>query len=89
MNINLKNVQTIEGLHTTLKNELNFPEFYGMNWAAFWDTITSLVELPSEIIFEEWMNIENTLPEDGKRLKQLFQKFNEQFPEWKCEVVYK
>jgi len=44
--INLNSVQNSEELHDLLKKKLDFPDFYGMNWNAFWDAITGLVELP-------------------------------------------
>nr|WP_257207653.1 barstar family protein [Bacillus cereus] len=35
------------------KEKLEFPDFYGENWDAFWDCITgSVFPLPNKIIFE-------------------------------------
>ena len=46
--------------------ELNFPEFYGMNWDAFWDTITGLVELPERVTIKGWNNLAAVLPKIGR-----------------------
>ena len=44
--INISNIKSIQELHQLLKFKLNFPLFYGMNWAAFRDSITRLVQIP-------------------------------------------
>lgn len=53
--IDLKKVSTKEELQNLLKQELDFPDYHGGNWDAFWDTITGLVELPEKTL------IKNTL----------------------------
>ena len=87
--INVKNVTSITELHKLLKSELSFPDFYGMNWDAFWDAITGLVELPNSIIFEDWSHLEDLFPEDTKIVKNLFIKMNGMYPNLRCEVEYK
>lgn len=87
--INLDSVKTIKELHYELKKALDFPMYYGMNWDAFWDVITGMVELPVILEIIGWSHIENSLPKDAMILKQLFDKFNTEFPEWSCEVKYK
>ncbi|MEK5500763.1 barstar family protein [Bacillus sp. FSL M8-0168] len=76
-------------LHNMLKEKLEFPDFYGMNWDAFWDAITGLVELPKTIIFEGWDKVEEKLPTDSQTLVNIFKEFNEEYPFLECEVIYK
>jgi RNAse (barnase) inhibitor barstar len=47
-------VRSERELHALLKRELGFPDFYGMNWDALWDSITGLVEVPGELRFTHW-----------------------------------
>ncbi len=75
-------------LHALLRKELKFPEFYGMNWDAFWDVITGMVELPETLSFEGWDKLKVALPEDTKILSNLLYKFNEEHPNWKCNVIF-
>jgi ribonuclease inhibitor len=75
--IDLSNVMTSKELHNLLKNCLDFPSYYGRNWAAFWDAITGLVELPLQIEFVGWSSLENNLPIDAKNLKELLNDYNE------------
>lgn len=49
VSINISNIKSINELHQLLKCKLKFPSFYGMNWDAFWDSITALVEMPDEL----------------------------------------
>ncbi|MFP9131294.1 barstar family protein [Niallia sp. BSM11] len=82
-------VQNSTDFHYLLKKNLDLPDFYGMNWDAFWDAITGLIELPETLIFEGWSNVEERLPKDSQIFINLLNDFNEQYPHWKCKVVYK
>ena len=83
------NIQDARELHLLLKRELEFPDFYGMNWDAFWDTITGLVELPETLRFDGWDQLTTVLPDDSQTLSELLHKFNEKHPSWYCKVVHK
>lgn len=87
--LDVSNVKSEAELHRILKEKLDFPDFYGMNWSAFWDAITGLVELPETLIFEGWESLRISLPTDSEILKQKLDKRNEMFPSWKSIVVYK
>jgi len=87
--INVNNVKTIEELHSILKDKLGFPDFYGMNWDAFWDAITGLVTMPKRLILIGWFNIESRFPRDSRIMKECLEELNESYPSWQCEVFYK
>jgi RNAse (barnase) inhibitor barstar len=89
VSLDVGKIQTTRELHSLLKKELEFPDFYGMNWDAFWDAITGLVELPETISFEGWDILKTVLPEDSQILFGLLSKFNEEYPSWKSNVIYK
>ena len=40
--INFTNIQNVREIHQIIKKEFDFPDYYGMNWDAFWDCITDL-----------------------------------------------
>ncbi|MFJ5518048.1 barstar family protein [Streptomyces griseoluteus] len=44
--IDVSEVSDESALHLLLKQKLGFPDFYGMNWNAFWDAITGLRAVP-------------------------------------------
>lgn len=87
--IDVTEIRASRDLQGILKKELNFPEFYGMNWDAFWDAITGLVELPERLVIKGWNNIVRVLPNDAEIMKKLLNKFNEEYPICKCTVEYK
>ncbi|EAK9821940.1 barnase inhibitor [Listeria monocytogenes] len=87
--IDLKKVSTKEELQILLKRNLDFPDYYGRNWDAFWDTITGVVELPDKIIFENWLDLEESIPDEANSLKEMLENFNKKCPMMKTEVEYK
>jgi RNAse (barnase) inhibitor barstar len=87
--IDVTNIKTANELHLLLKEKLEFPDFYGENWDAFWDAITGLVApLPNKIIFHGWSELEKNLPSDAKIMKECLHDYNEDFPNWKSEVFF-
>lgn len=44
-----------------------------MNWDAFWDAITGLVEMPNKLVLFGWANIEEQIPSDAKVTTELLQ----------------
>lgn len=69
--IELDEVEGEDDLHRLLKRELGFPDFYGRNWAAFWDTATGVVEMPGALRFTGWAGFAERLPEDARTLRSL------------------
>jgi ribonuclease inhibitor len=84
--INLQPISSIGELHRTFSNELKFPEFYGMNWDAFWDTITGIVEMPKILKLTRWKEFSVRFPDDSKVLKEITHDFNRQFHEKKILI---
>lgn len=60
--IDVGSARSERDLHEVLKRELGFPPFYGMNWDAFWDAATGLVEMPGRLRFVRWAELERHVP---------------------------
>ena len=86
--LDLSAVRTAKDFHKTLKEKLGFPEFYGMNWDAFWDAITGLVELPDEIQIFGWDNVMEHLPEEAAIFQEIFVRFSIEYPMLKCKLLF-
>lgn len=86
--INVNNIINARELHELLKSNLDFPDFYGMNWDAFWDAITGLVELPNSITFEGWKHLKKLLPKDTQIISDMFSDMNKMYSTFRCEVNY-
>jgi hypothetical protein len=59
----------VDELHELLKQQLAFPDFYGMSWDAFWDSITGLVDIPDQLTFTGWDGLQSGLPREGVLLR--------------------
>ncbi len=72
----LSDISSIEALHLLFKRELYFPEFYGENWDAFWDSITALTTMPKFLTLTGWKSFENKFPGDSKILNEIILQYN-------------
>lgn len=79
--IDLKNIVSIDHLHNTFKEKLNFPDFYGKNWDAFWNSITGLVEMPRILTLNNWSKFEKKFKRDSMILQELINDYNKEFTE--------
>ena len=61
-------------LHNVLKETLGFPDFYGANLDALWDSITGFIQLPEKIIFSGVKNLKTELYEYIKLIINIFQR---------------
>lgn len=41
--LDFNDVKTYWDFHNVIKTELDFPDYYGCNWDAFWDCMTDLI----------------------------------------------
>jgi|GEM_PF-716940 len=87
--IDVSDVVTVSDLHQKLKENLGFPDFYGMNWDAFWDAITGLVSMPHRLRLIGWISVESRLPRDSRIMKEMLDELNSTHKSWGCEVEYR
>lgn len=85
--IDLGGIVNIKHLHDTFAERLYFPEFYGNNWDAFWDSISGIVEMPKYLTLTNWDKFEKTFKKDAEILKEIIVDYNNQNPEKKIETV--
>lgn len=87
--IDLSDVGDAPELHRRLSHALDFPEWYGRNWNAFWDAITGLVEMPDRLVFIGWSKFAVRLPEDAAQLRSCLDQMNSQCSEGRTDIEYK
>lgn len=75
-------------LHLRLMTALGFPEWYGRNWDAFWDSITSLIDMPLHLRLQGWTALEMRLPRDAKLMKKCLDDMQAEYPEAASAVEY-
>ncbi|KIF70723.1 ribonuclease inhibitor [Streptomyces sp. AcH 505] len=75
-------------LHALLKTELGFPAFYGMNWDAFWDALTGLVQIPDHLRFTGWDHLNTCVPRGATLLAQTLDRYRQQYrPQFQAEYA--
>jgi len=74
--IDLDLAVNIKHLHEIFIERLDFPDFYGKNWDAFWDAITGLVDMPKELILLNWGGFEKKFKNDSQILKKIITDYN-------------
>lgn len=88
MQIDLGTVDSKKELHLLLANRLGFPDFYGHNWDAFWDSITGLVEMPKKIEFIGTDAMRHKMPFELNQLQTCFKELTKELPEIECHVKW-
>jgi ribonuclease inhibitor len=78
--IDLNEVMSANELHSTLRDALGFPGWYGCNWDAFWDAITGLVEMPVHLRISGWDALCKRLPKDAELMQKCFEEQSLEFP---------
>lgn len=86
--VDLSGVSTSDGLHKKLAHALEFPDFYGRNWAAFWDAITGLVQMPHRLRLAGWQSFAARLPKEAESMKGCLEDMTQLFPNWAPVVEY-
>ncbi len=89
VSVDVTSITTANELHVLLKHMLCFPDFYGMNWDAFWDSITGLVEMPDKLEITGWQNLLDVLPRDAEIFLECLNEYNKQPDLKKIEVLIK
>ena len=76
--LDFSNVQQYGDIHQIIKKELDFPDYYGENWSAFWDCLTEMVDeedilyielIGLEELQQKFSHVSNKMLEILKRLK--------------------
>ena len=64
--LDFSNVNYIGEVHQIIKKELDFPDYYGENWYAFWDCLTDMVGDPLHIEILGFERLQNKFPRDAE-----------------------
>ena len=86
--VDLRGVSTVDELHQLLLKNLNFPDWYGCNWDAFWDAITGLVGMPETLHLVGWSGFEARFPCDARIMRKCLEDMSTQYPGLASRVVY-
>lgn len=88
MTIDLSDINSSRQLHASLATALAFPSMYGMNWDAFWDAITGLVDMPQQLELRGWQDFATRLPADAALLQRILARMAQDAPDGATHVHY-
>ena len=86
--IDLSDINSPRQLHSALASALGFPSFYGMNWDAFWDAITGLVDMPQQLELRSWPAFATRLPAEAAILQRILARLAQDMPAQAAQVRY-
>lgn len=79
--VDLREINSPRQLHAALAAALDFPSFYGMNWDAFWDAITGLVDMPQQLELIGWPAFATRLPDEAASLQRILARMARDMPD--------
>ncbi|MFA1794733.1 barstar family protein [Bacillus velezensis] len=69
-----KDITSTEALHRILKDQLDFPDFYGENLNALWDCLTGWIELPLTLVWKNFDISQKELDSDADDVLRILKK---------------
>ena len=63
--LDFSSVKYLGEVHRIIKDELDFPDYYGENWSAFWDCLTDMIDDPLHIRLVGFEVIQREFPFDA------------------------
>ena len=90
--IDFSNLKTHWDIHRIIKEGLDFPDYYGCNWSAFWDCLTDMYGDPIHIEIIGLEVIERKFGDSAKKMIEILKRFkhyaNDRFSDSiKIEIV--
>lgn len=80
--IDFTNIEYYSEVHSVIKSSLDFPDYYGCNWDAFWDCLTDMYGekmhikiMGLEIVKHKFDDIADKLVEILKEFKHAYKMF--------------
>ncbi|HRE84539.1 MAG TPA: barstar family protein [Opitutaceae bacterium] len=73
--VDLSEAETPIQLQDVLAAGFAFPDWYGRNWDAFYDSVTTLDPMPKKIVVRGLKALSKRLPGDAERLTDILEDF--------------
>lgn len=85
--LDFTNVTHYLEIHFIIRNELDFPDYYGGNWDAFWDCLTDMYGRPVHIEIIGMEVLEQKFEDDARILKETLVEFKHYDEEFANDVL--
>ncbi len=73
--IDFTNVKSYLEMHFAIRQALDFPDYYGCNWSAFWDCLTDMYGDPIHIEIIGLEVIERKFGDAAKKMIEILKRF--------------
>ncbi len=73
--IDFSNVEHYLDMHFVIREELDFPDYYGCNWSAFWDCLTNMIGRPIHIRILSFDVIERKFEDAARKMVETLKDF--------------
>lgn len=70
--LDFSKVNYINEVHQIIKDELDFPDHYGMNWDACWDCLTDMVGDPIHVELIGMERVQNKFSDNAEIILDIF-----------------
>ncbi len=86
--LDLARERSKQALHRLLAQGLGFPDYYGMNWDAFWDCVRDddQSRLPRHLVLAGMASLEQSLPHEARTLQQVLRELQHERPELRVTI---
>jgi len=85
--LNFSGIETIDALHPYLKKELGFPEHYGGNLDALYDSLMGDIEFPTKIMISGFAKFEQKVGKEAKSVIKVFQDASKDTDQIQIELI--
>ena len=72
--LNFTNIQYYSDVHLIIKEALDFPDYYGENWDAFWDCLTDMIGRPIQIKIYGLNVLDKKFPGESEYLLRILER---------------
>jgi len=92
--LDFTNVKHYLEMHFVIREALDFPDYYGCNWDAFWDCLTNMIGRPIHIEIIGLEVIERKFDDAAKKMIETLKEFkhcddDEYVNEIQIEIVFR
>ena len=70
--LDFSKINYFDQVHQIIKDEFDFPHYYGKNWDACWDCLTNMIGEPIHIEILGMDRLQNKFPSEAKIIIELF-----------------
>ncbi len=73
--LDFTNAKYYPEVHAIIKESLDFPDYYGRNWDAFWDCLTDMIGDPIHIQIVGFETVERKFGNTAEKMIRILKRF--------------